>query len=259
MYQTKEKSILFLDFDGTLWFGKIASGTVKAIKKVKELGNFIILDSGRSKGHMIPEALSEINPDGFIYGSSHYEFNGKKLLCDVLSESELNAVCDVTEKYNLKMQFEGVKGNYITKADIPDGKLVTIKEMREHYKEYPVTKITFCGDSFFRENDVDTINPLAVEELGKIFTMVRFPSYYEGFKRGYDKSTGMKFFEKYLDVKHKNTYGFGDSLNDLAMVKYAAHGVAIAGAPKELTDVAEYVTKEKETGVAEAIKKYFNV
>ena len=60
----------------------------------------------------------------------------------------------------------------------------------------------------------------------------------------------------YLGVPRENTISFGDALNDMAMIKAAGTGVAMANACEEIKAVADFITlSNDEDGVAYGIKK----
>ncbi len=49
---------------------------------------------------------------------------------------------------------------------------------------------------------------------------------YECVPAGYDKATAMEFIlTKYFRIPREESYAFGDSANDLAMIQYAGHSV----------------------------------
>ena len=61
----------------------------------------------------------------------------------------------------------------------------------------------------------------------------------------------------YLGVPRENTISFGDALNDMAMIKAAGTGVAMANACEEIKAVADFITlSNDEDGVAYGIKKF---
>ena len=55
----------------------------------------------------------------------------------------------------------------------------------------------------------------------------------------------------------ENTYGFGDSLNDLEMIKECAHGVVMGNGQQELKQCANYITDDVDKdGIAKALRHY---
>jgi len=61
----------------------------------------------------------------------------------------------------------------------------------------------------------------------------------------------------YLGVPRENTIAFGDALNDMAMIKAAGTGVAMANACEEIKAAADFITlSNDENGVAYGINKF---
>ena len=47
-----------------------------------------------------------------------------------------------------------------------------------------------------------------------------------------------------LGIAREDTFAIGDSVNDLAMLEYAGHGIAMGNGTPEAKQVADYVTTE---------------
>jgi len=61
----------------------------------------------------------------------------------------------------------------------------------------------------------------------------------------------------YLGVSRESTVAFGDALNDMAMIKAAGTGVAMANACEEIKAAADFITPSNdENGVAYGINKF---
>ncbi|MET7679489.1 HAD-IIB family hydrolase [Streptomyces sp. NPDC005423] len=73
---------------------------------------------------------------------------------------------------------------------------------------------------------------------------------------GLSKATGLSLAARRLGVKAAATIAFGDMPNDLAMLAWAAHGVAMANAHEELKAVADEVTSSNdEDGIAVVLER----
>ena len=71
------------------------------------------------------------------------------------------------------------------------------------------------------------------------------------------KGAAMKKIGEHYNIAQSDMMAIGDSFNDVAMLKYAAFGVAMGNAPQEVKDAADAVTlTNDEDGVAEAIYRY---
>ena len=79
---------------------------------------------------------------------------------------------------------------------------------------------------------------------------------YECVPVGFDKATAMEFILDYFQIPWEESYAFGDSSNDLAMIKYACHSVIMEDHAAVLEPYAELITKKvEEDGIAYAFEK----
>ena len=74
---------------------------------------------------------------------------------------------------------------------------------------------------------------------------------------GISKATGIRKVCEMLDIPHENTFAFGDSANDLEMLAYVAHSIAMGNGTEEVKNTAEYVTRSvDEDGILHGLKHY---
>ena len=79
---------------------------------------------------------------------------------------------------------------------------------------------------------------------------------YECVPAGYDKATAMEFILNYFQIPREESYAFGDSANDLAMIRYAGHSVVMGQHDRVLEPYASFITKNVEDdGIAFAFEK----
>ena len=64
-----------------------------------------------------------------------------------------------------------------------------------------------------------------------------------------------------LELNKKNILAFGDEDNDLEMIEYAGHGVAMKNGIDELKNIANAITPftNDENGLAKYLQEYFNL
>ncbi len=76
-------------------------------------------------------------------------------------------------------------------------------------------------------------------------------------KSGVSKGSGLLWLGRYLGIKPEEMIAFGDSGNDLEMLKVAGIGVAMGNAEQPAKDVADFVTLSNvENGIVHALQKY---
>ncbi|WP_026453505.1 HAD family hydrolase [Saccharomonospora iraqiensis] len=75
---------------------------------------------------------------------------------------------------------------------------------------------------------------------------------------GVTKATGLEHVAGELGVGAENTVSFGDMPNDLDMLRWSGHGVAVANAHPVVLDAADEVTAANhEDGVAQVLERWF--
>ncbi len=87
-----------------------------------------------------------------------------------------------------------------------------------------------------------------------------YPHYLEISRAGVDKGTALRRLAAALDVPPAAVLAVGDGENDLAMIRFAGHGVAVANAAPALRAAARHVTAAPYgDGVAEAVERFAGV
>ncbi|MEW2133316.1 HAD family hydrolase [Streptomyces sp. NPDC005435] len=77
---------------------------------------------------------------------------------------------------------------------------------------------------------------------------------------GITKATGLALAAEHLGLGRADTIAFGDMPNDIPMFQWAAHGVAMANAHRELRAVADEITLSNEDdGVAVVLERVYGV
>lgn len=246
-----EKHLVFFDVDGTLSFnnGEISKENVAALNKLKSAGHEIFLNTGRSRS-VIPKSFTDaVKFDGFVCGSVYVEYHGKVLHSVCVDDETIRGFCRYAKESGVGLLLEGEKESYginggcfhpcidITAA--LEDCLVDPSFMR-------VTKMT-CDCSI----------PSRIATRFSNIRCINFGTYSEQIVAGYDKAFGMKMLCDKLGVKYENTVAFGDSVNDIEMLKFAGKSVIMKSAPTSLYEYATFRTTLDDGGVAEGIEKIF--
>ena len=246
-----EKHLVFFDVDGTLSFhnGEISEANVNALKKLRAAGHEIFLNTGRSRA-VIPKSFTDaVQFDGFICGSTYVEYHGKVLHRVCIDDETVRGFCRYAKESGISLLLEGEKQSY----GINGGcfhPCIDITEALEDCLTEPafmrVTKMTSEWD----------IPKRVAAKFPKI-RCINFGGYGEQIVAGYDKAFGMKLLCDKLGVKYENTAAFGDSVNDIEMLKFASKSVIMKSAPASLDEYATLRTSLDDGGVAEGIEKIF--
>ena len=79
-------------------------------------------------------------------------------------------------------------------------------------------------------------------------------------KRGINKARGIKHVQNYLNIADDHIIAFGDEDNDIEMIKFANHGIAMANGLKDLKEIANETTfSNNEDGIGRYLNDFFNL
>ena len=125
----------------------------------------------------------------------------------------------------------------------------------EAYDGQPVYKIDFlCPDRLCLDE--------AIQTLGQDYDFLLIDTVYENSvygeltSRKYDKGSGVRRVAEALGVDLKDTYGFGDSMNDAEMIQTVGTGVCVSDGSRALQDMSDLVCPPlEEDGLAWAFHK----
>ena len=99
----------------------------------------------------------------------------------------------------------------------------------------------------------DTLRALG---LGGFEATLSGAPFVEVMAEGVTKATGLARLCEHLGVSRTDVVAFGDALNDVEMLRWAGHGVAMAGAEAVVLDAADEVAASNDDdGVARVIER----
>ena len=78
---------------------------------------------------------------------------------------------------------------------------------------------------------------------------------------GIHKAKAIEHLSRYFGIKQENILAFGDEDNDMEMIEYAGHGVAMKNGIEELKNIANAITPftNDENGLAKYLQEYFDI
>ncbi|MBE6639652.1 MAG: HAD-IIB family hydrolase [Ruminococcaceae bacterium] len=240
----KSGYLLFFDLDGTvLRNGKLPEENRKALIAAKDNGNYLVINSGRSKAYVPKEVLESIPWDGMICGSVYVQWQDKVLLNRTLSEKTLRAVLDYVSKKGTRLVMEGVEKNY--SFGMPGFQIPVDDDMEGFLKSAPkVSKVTF----------LEKLDPKEVPNFPGLRTIF-FKTYAEGIAEGYTKKTGMERILAETGIDREKTCAFGDSENDREMLAFAHLSAVMPEAPAAYDAFVTYRSTCARHGVADSLMK----
>lgn len=133
----------------------------------------------------------------------------------------------------------------------------TAEESLDFLRGQTIIKILFCvrDMDYLRGCEAELAGAGVTEGLDVVYSSER---YLEFNAPGVNKGVGLRALAEMLGIKQEETVAIGDSTNDLAMIRTAGLGVAVANATDEAKAAADYVCEDTndQGAVAEAIEKF---
>lgn len=254
---------IFFDIDGTLWDDKmqIPESTKEAVCRLKENGHKAFLCSGRARGNIRSEELLGLGFDGVVAAcGNHVEMDGKILHEKILEPELVKKVIRVLEECRMPVVLEGPVHHWISEKGFEEDPYVVYL-----FQEMGETALPLKGyDEEIRINkfsadilpDSDYVR--AKRELNREFEILEHEgNVVEFVPKGTSKATGIEWLCNHLQVDRADTFAVGDSVNDLDMLTYAGHSIAMGNATAAAKEAAEYVTSDiHEDGILRAMEHY---
>ncbi|MCH5166057.1 MAG: excinuclease ABC subunit UvrC [Clostridiales bacterium] len=278
--------LIAVDLDGTMLNDELQVSEVNraAVEKFRAAGGIFTVATGRAPSG-VARAVSALGLDShpvkmvchlgcMIVDSGtleieHARYIEKSTAIDLLRFAAPR--CTVMQLYDAQgMKIESV--NYITErystavGITPD----VVGDLSEYVRksDEPIVKVILLLDE---KNIANTISVLTSE-----FPSMRFiqstapllsrlktdgndfePAMIECISEGADKGSALKYVAEHYGIPMSEVMAFGDSFNDIPMIKAAGLGVAMGNAQEPVKRLADYVAETNNAdGVAKTIEKF---
>lgn len=247
------RKLIVFDVDGTLITKEnvIPSGVPEAIQTLKDNGHIVAFFTGRPYTHVVPE-VRELGFDACICTMGSYiELDGKvvrNLLPDPVVVRDL---VKLIRECNLEAAFESDEGISFDETRPLSPFLSKLKEIftsRGFETSKGVDREAFSFAKlciWFNENsDVSRFEQEAskyLKVIGKKQNMMELVSMDASIEES------MNILLSHYGIDKEDCYAIGDSINDLPMLRCAAHTAAMGEAVDAMKEQVEFVT----TGILE--------
>lgn len=252
---------VFFDIDGTLWDDhmRIPESTAEAIRALRAAGNYAFLCSGRSRACIRNEKLLALGFDGVVAAcGAHVEREDAVFYGRLLTDAQAAHVLRVIKENNLHAVLEGPRYIYVEEGAFQEDPYVVYlrRELGEDLK-------VISGMKHFEINKLSAVlNGAPPEkvtaEFGEDFTVIAHgEELIEVVPAGHSKATGIAKMCEACGIAWEDTYAFGDGANDLEMLRFVAHGIAMGNGTPEAKEASEYVTAPiMEDGIERGLRHY---
>lgn len=254
-------ALVFFDIDGTLLNERkeIPESAFTAIRQLKQNGHLVFLNTGRCFSS-IQSHILDVGFDGVIAACGTWiQYRGEQLLNHTIAPDLIASLVALFQENGVDVWFEGPSHVYV-KSMVPDRHL---EELLAYFDDLPEALAEWHQEPIIANKMSYLLRPgssldLCLPFLETHFDLIRhLPNHGEIVPKGFSKATGIQFFLNCLNVPRNRTYAFGDSLNDVDMLSFAAYGIAMAGSRNRVLKVSDHVTAAPDDhGIAEALKHF---
>ena len=268
------KKLIFLDIDGTLTVPGTnvpPESALRAVRTAQAAGHKVVLCTGRNWDMLSP--VMEYGFDGAVASGGGYVVCEGKVLYDCPMEPEKqeaalrllaeNGVFRTIEAKDGTFGDEGM-ADFLGSVSGGNSELVRWRRAIEdslnirpmaQYDGRPIYKIVFmCREE-------SQLEP-ARKALGSDFRFLIQDALTPGCVNGelinlsFDKGTGVQQMAEAFGIPAEDTVGFGDSMNDLEMIRAVGTSVCMANGSPALQKISDMVCPSvEEDGLAQAFEK----
>lgn len=239
----KMEKIVFFDVDGTLYRRdcRVPKSAVEAIQKLVDNGNYAFMCTGRGAGS-IPDEVHALPLHGGIAGCGTYVSLGDDILVDAaVTGPDIDKIFEILKKYDCPYFVENVDYLLFNEDFLPEVFKSIYEAYNHNYPEYfkPFSEIYPDRISKMTCYPKDrSVLPEVRKALSPWFELISHDEYeyVEIVLKGYNKGTGIQKILDTLGIKKEDSYGFGDSGNDIPMLDTVGHGIVMGDAPDELKE-----------------------
>ncbi|EST30855.1 HAD family hydrolase [Streptomyces roseochromogenus] len=260
-------ALIATDLDGTLLRGDdtVSERSLAALARVARAGARHLVVTGRPAPRVRP-LLAYLGCTGLAVcgqGAQVYDALSGRLLWSVrldrdLAETALGKIeAEVGQVYAAVDQ-DGVDGLTLIEPGylMPHPTLPAVRVgRRDDLWCEPISKV-LLRHATLSDDELAAIARVVVGSLATV--TMSGPGTVELQPSGVTKATGLALAAERLGVAAQQALAFGDMPNDIPMLDWAGHGVAMANAHPELKAVADEITLSNEAdGIAVVLEKLF--
>ena len=251
--------LIFVDIDGTLTRpgeNTPPESALKAIKGAQEKGNKVFLCTGRNLDMLRP--LLKYDFDGVVGSSGGYVTVGDEVLYDCpMTDEQRDTALKALHEFGVFCTIEAKDGSwgdenmgdFLSQQGEGNSEIerwrkalsenLGIKPMHE-YDGSPIYKVVIMCTEM---KQLDKARNLLEKDFTFVLQEVKAHNCLNGelVNRKFDKGLGVRLIAEHFGVGIEDTYGFGDSMNDLEMIQTVGKSVCMENGAEALKKVSDMV------------------
>ena len=268
-----QQYLIAIDLDGTTLNNQseLTPYTIDVLRRVSDLGHLIVITTGRPfrNSHQYYEALGIESPMINLNGAYAHFPNKPTWAAAYEAELPLDAALKILEHQDeLGVSLICAEGpNYVfaSSYDLPDSPFFVIERdeitlMTEESLTFGPTSLSVFSSADDQQRIKETILRYYGDQIDVDIWGGSLP-FLEVVQKGVNKAYGLKRVADFYHIPTSHIMAFGDQHNDLTMIAYAGHGVAMANAIEPLKAIANDVTgfSNDEDGLAKYLVNFFQL
>ncbi|HEU0287191.1 MAG TPA: HAD family hydrolase [Nocardioidaceae bacterium] len=259
---TRAYDLLALDVDGTLvdWDNNMTPTLREAVRGVAAQGVHVVLSTGRSVPGVIDAADKLGFDDGIAVASNGavtFSYHPVEVLTTVTFDARETVKLLLDHVPDAAVAVEEIGRGYRINKPFPDGEITgeMILQTVEELVAEPVTRVIIRSPDQSAEEFIELAERLGLHGTNYF---VGYTAWLDLAPSGVTKASGLESVASRLGVARSRVLAIGDGRNDLEMLRWAGHGVAMGNAPVEVQDAADGVTETVEhDGVVMELARWF--
>ncbi len=260
------RKIAFFDLDGTLTSeidGSVPGDAAAAIARARENGHLMFINTGRCFQNVEP-CFRSVGWDGYVCGcGTNIYCDGRDVLYVSQTHATIMRILEAARQTDVDILFES-RAQVAFDLSRPLHHPGAVRQYqafvdRHYHMPENLESQDFFSDKFViwyqEESQLAAFRQVSDQWFDCID---RGGTFREFVPRGYSKATGIRFVLEHYGLSLEDAHALGDSNNDLPMLSYVPHSIAMGNAsPASLFDQVEYVTApSSQGGVRQALAHY---
>ena len=259
--------LLFFDIDGTIFDDerRLPASVKPAMEAARRNGHRLVINTGRTLCNL-DRRLDGFPLDGWIMGcGTRLTWHGETLRAMEYDPEKSLRLRDLFRDMRMPVVYECDTAMYFDPENSGHPAIAGFREWAETHgirrditegdPEFRAVKM-FC---FAKRKGIAEMKKQTAA-IGMPYTAInRWPEGWELVPAGYSKGKGIDLLRKKLGVKREDCFAFGDSRNDLTMLRHVGHSVAMGNASDDVKAACSYVTDRPENDGIEKAMRHFGL
>lgn len=264
--------IVFVDIDDTLnpSNGNVSEYTKKVIKKVRDKGIKVVVNSGRSAKYAIEKSI-EAGLSEYIISSNGAEvydyYNRREIFSKPINKEDIKNIYEYCNAHNMTLILNSLEKRFINIKDYKynNEPAIYFEDIDKILNENRINQLVILSSNFDRMLVLPNLFKVKFPSLKVIHSSIGLIEekreknkeyYHDLVLENTAKSTGIVELLEYLNIDSEDAIAIGNGYDDICMCDVVGTSVAVANANELLKERATYITDSAANdGVAKILEK----